>query len=185
MFLAAGSLGSTELLLRCRDEHKTLPNLSRGARPELERERQRALDGHVRRCQQGSTDHRTHHLGRARLHGRELERSAVRHRGRRLSECAPERLARMPRSWCRDGRWTKCPPADRRARARRRALAQPDGLAGRGNGRRRRPAFAQEARARQEAESPGSSLEAGTVSIRGRVDPGSAREHDRRRPAAI
>lgn len=28
VFLAAGSLGSTELLLRCRDEHKTLPNLS-------------------------------------------------------------------------------------------------------------------------------------------------------------
>ena len=28
MVLAAGSLGSTELLLRCRDEHRTLPNLS-------------------------------------------------------------------------------------------------------------------------------------------------------------
>ena len=28
VFLAAGSLGSTELLLRCRDEYKTLPNLS-------------------------------------------------------------------------------------------------------------------------------------------------------------
>jgi cholesterol oxidase len=27
--LAAGSLGSTELLLRCRDEHRTLPNISR------------------------------------------------------------------------------------------------------------------------------------------------------------
>ena len=29
LFLAAGSLGSTELLLRCRDEYRTLPNLSR------------------------------------------------------------------------------------------------------------------------------------------------------------
>lgn len=29
VFLAAGSLGSTELLLRCRDEHRTLPALSR------------------------------------------------------------------------------------------------------------------------------------------------------------
>jgi cholesterol oxidase len=29
VFVAAGSLGSTELLLRCRDEHGTLPNLSR------------------------------------------------------------------------------------------------------------------------------------------------------------
>ena len=29
VFIAAGSLGSTELLLRCRDEHKTLPNLSK------------------------------------------------------------------------------------------------------------------------------------------------------------
>lgn len=29
VILAAGSLGSTELLLRCRDEHKTLPRLSR------------------------------------------------------------------------------------------------------------------------------------------------------------
>ena len=29
VFLAAGSLGSTELLLRARDEHRTLPNLSR------------------------------------------------------------------------------------------------------------------------------------------------------------
>jgi cholesterol oxidase len=29
VILAAGSLGSTELLLRCRDEYKTLPNLSR------------------------------------------------------------------------------------------------------------------------------------------------------------
>ena len=29
VFLAAGSLGSTELLLRCRDEHQTLSNLSR------------------------------------------------------------------------------------------------------------------------------------------------------------
>jgi cholesterol oxidase len=29
VFLAAGSLGSTELLLRCRDEHRTLPRLSR------------------------------------------------------------------------------------------------------------------------------------------------------------
>ena len=29
VFLAAGSLGSTELLLRCRDEHRTLPHLSR------------------------------------------------------------------------------------------------------------------------------------------------------------
>ena len=29
MFLAAGSLGSTELLLRCRDEHRTLPAISR------------------------------------------------------------------------------------------------------------------------------------------------------------
>ncbi len=29
VFLAAGSLGSTELLLRCRDEHRTLPNISR------------------------------------------------------------------------------------------------------------------------------------------------------------
>jgi cholesterol oxidase len=29
VFVAAGSLGSTELLLRCRDEHRTLPNLSR------------------------------------------------------------------------------------------------------------------------------------------------------------
>lgn len=28
VFLAAGSLGSTELLLRCRDEHRTLPNVS-------------------------------------------------------------------------------------------------------------------------------------------------------------
>ena len=28
VFIAAGSLGSTELLLRCRDEHRTLPNLS-------------------------------------------------------------------------------------------------------------------------------------------------------------
>ncbi|MDE0034799.1 MAG: GMC oxidoreductase [Deltaproteobacteria bacterium] len=28
VFIAAGSLGSTELLLRCRDEHGTLPNLS-------------------------------------------------------------------------------------------------------------------------------------------------------------
>ncbi|ETX08383.1 GMC family oxidoreductase [Candidatus Entotheonella palauensis] len=28
VILAAGSLGSTELLLRCRDQHKTLPNLS-------------------------------------------------------------------------------------------------------------------------------------------------------------
>ena len=29
MFLAAGSLGSTELLLRSRDEHRTLPKISR------------------------------------------------------------------------------------------------------------------------------------------------------------
>jgi cholesterol oxidase len=29
VFLAAGSLGSTELLLRCRDEHRTLPAVSR------------------------------------------------------------------------------------------------------------------------------------------------------------
>ena len=29
VFLAAGSLGSTELLLRCRDEHGTLPDISR------------------------------------------------------------------------------------------------------------------------------------------------------------
>ena len=29
VFLAAGSLGSTELLLRCRDEHRTLPKISR------------------------------------------------------------------------------------------------------------------------------------------------------------
>jgi len=29
VILAAGSLGSTELLLRCRDEHRTLPNVSR------------------------------------------------------------------------------------------------------------------------------------------------------------
>ena len=29
VFLAAGSLGSTELLLRCRDEHRTLPHVSR------------------------------------------------------------------------------------------------------------------------------------------------------------
>jgi cholesterol oxidase len=29
VFLAAGSLGSTELLLRCRDEHRTLPRVSR------------------------------------------------------------------------------------------------------------------------------------------------------------
>ena len=29
VFLAAGSLGSTELLLRCRDEHRTLPHISR------------------------------------------------------------------------------------------------------------------------------------------------------------
>jgi cholesterol oxidase len=28
VFLAAGSLGSTELLLRARDEHRTLPKLS-------------------------------------------------------------------------------------------------------------------------------------------------------------
>ena len=28
VFVAAGSLGTTELLLRCRDEHRTLPNLS-------------------------------------------------------------------------------------------------------------------------------------------------------------
>ncbi len=28
VFLAAGSLGSTELLLRCRDQHRTLPNVS-------------------------------------------------------------------------------------------------------------------------------------------------------------
>ena len=28
VFIAAGSLGSTELLLRCRDEHRTLPDLS-------------------------------------------------------------------------------------------------------------------------------------------------------------
>jgi cholesterol oxidase len=27
--LAAGSLGTTELLLRCRDEYQTLPNVSR------------------------------------------------------------------------------------------------------------------------------------------------------------
>ena len=29
VFVAAGSLGSTELLLRCRDEHRTLPGISR------------------------------------------------------------------------------------------------------------------------------------------------------------
>ena len=40
------------------------------ARPELERQRERALDGHLHRCQPGAADARTEHLERRRLHGR-------------------------------------------------------------------------------------------------------------------
>ncbi len=39
VIVSAGSLGSTELLLRCRDEFRTLPRLSRALGHRLERER--------------------------------------------------------------------------------------------------------------------------------------------------
>ena len=48
VFLAAGSLGSTELLLRCRDEYQDTAQPQSGARSALERECQRALHGHIR-----------------------------------------------------------------------------------------------------------------------------------------
>ena len=149
VFIAAGSLGSTELLLRCRDEHKTLPNLSAALG------RNWSANANVLSMATYKDASRVQQTIGPTISGvldfmdGSSERSAVCHRGRRLSECAPERLPRMPRSWCRDGRWTKCPHANRTAPAWRRAVAQHDGLAGRGNGRRRRPAFAQEARARQ------------------------------------
>ena len=50
VFLAAGSLGTTELLLRARDEHATLPKLSPGTRPALESQRERPVDGELCRC---------------------------------------------------------------------------------------------------------------------------------------
>ena len=123
VFIAAGSVGSTELLLRCRDEHKTLPNLSKALGGKWSANANvlsMATYADASRVQQTLGPD---HFEPDRLHGWERERSAVCHRGRRLSECAPERLPGMRRSRCRDGGWTKCPSPNRRAPAWRRAVA--------------------------------------------------------------
>ena len=45
VILAAGSLGTTEILLRCRDQYRTLPRTQPDARQWLERQREFHLDG--------------------------------------------------------------------------------------------------------------------------------------------
>ena len=91
VFLAAGSLGSTELLLRARDEHRTLPNLSPTARPRMVAECERPVDGvlpdgeRVRQSVGPTITSAIDFMDGAR-------RRTVRHRGRRVSEPAAERV---------------------------------------------------------------------------------------------
>ena len=97
VFLAAGSLGSTELLLRCRDEHRTLPKIS-GVLGRNWSSNANVLSmatyADASRVQQSLGPSIS---GVTRLHGRKLERPAVRHRRRRISESAAELAAGLPR----------------------------------------------------------------------------------------
>ena len=123
VFLAAGSLGSTELLLRCRDEHKTLPNLS----PALGRNwsananvLSMATYADASRVQQtvGPTISSVLDF---------MDGSSNDQRFVVEDDGFPNALLNALRACLdrgpRHGRWTKCPPANRRAPAGRRALA--------------------------------------------------------------
>ena len=81
--VAAGSLGSTDLLLRCRDVAQTLPRPARHDRPGLEQQRRLPDDRPARRPPDRpdprADDHERHRLPR-RVRGG----SSVHHRGRRL-----------------------------------------------------------------------------------------------------
>ena len=101
VIVAAGSLGSTELLLQCRDLHRTLPNLSAVPRPELEQQR-RLPDAGAAPAPQGEPDARPDdHVGdrSARRHGRrpgDLHRRRRPARSRDRLSCAISRTTRAP-----------------------------------------------------------------------------------------
>ena len=64
VFLAAGSLGSTELLLRCRDEHRTLPHISRMLGQNWSANANVLSMATYSDARPGAADHRADHLRR-------------------------------------------------------------------------------------------------------------------------
>ena len=97
VLVAAGSLGSTELLLRCRDEHRTLPGLSRLLGRNWSANANLLSTAVYSRRRPRPADARPEHLERDRLHRRQPGRRALRDRRRRLPEPDSELAARVPR----------------------------------------------------------------------------------------